>query len=470
MALGTELFNLATSYDPYGAFKEGQMAPQKYDLEQQKLDVQQQAMKEAQSDLSGQAKPQGTQPLAGMAKSMLPPGFELETSDGIPTSSGLYNKQMINSQQDMVESQRMMKQATLARAMGDDKSYGDLVNKAKLLQRESTQNMANAKKDYQKSIDDGLESLYFAKPGQYSQNLKDALDKTGIPLPKDIPQTWSPEVKEKLISKMSPETRAKVAKEERAREDQELQRKAAARAEHMLVIADRREARIEENERKQYGGLGATSFLNKSIGTSAKDEKVNQSIVDTALGVNQMDEVINKFKDPEVKTGVVAKLTGIKSKLASLGDDNKEITPEDFKRIVDGEISPTAKNAVAQKEALFAAYTAEREIAGGRLLVSVIKQAGGALDPTAYEKEGYLNLLSGRRSELVKRLRGKGLNNQQIDTVIKDINQPDAPVEKQFEKPRQQNSAPQAALDYLKSNPSQKEAFKAKYGYLPEGY
>jgi hypothetical protein len=148
-----------------------------------------------------------------------------------------------------------------------------------------------------------------------------------------------------------------------------------------------------------------------------------------------MDEVINKFKDPEVKTGVIGKLAGIKSKLASLGDENKEITPEEFKRIVDGEISPTAKNAVAQKEALFAAYTAEREIAGGRLLVSVIRQAGGALDPTSYEKEGYLNLLSGRRNELIKRLRGKGLTDKQIDTVIKDINQPDAPVEKAFSEP-----------------------------------
>ena len=445
---------------------------QQADIGYQKYQTQQQAMKEAQADLSAQAKPQGA-PLAGMAKSMLPPGFDLETPDGVPTASGIYNQQLVNSQQDMVEAQKMMKQATLARAMGDDKTYGDLVNKAKLLQRESTLNMTNAKKEYTQAIDDGLESLYFSKPGQYSQNLKGALEKTGVPLPKDIPQTWSPEVKDTLLSKMSPTARARVEKEERAREDQQIQKRAAQRAEEMLVIANRREARIEQREQKQFGGLGASSFLEKSIGTSAKDEKVNQSIVDTALGVNQMDEVINKFKDPEVKTGVVAKLAGINSKLASLGDDNKEITPEDFKRIVDGEISPTAKNAVAQKEALFAAYTAEREIAGGRLLVSVIRQAGGALDPSAYEKEGYLNLLSGRRSELVKRLRGKGLTNNQIDTVIKDINQPDAPVEKSLSSAveKTKGTAPEGALNFLKSAPTaeNKKFFKEKYGYLPEG-
>jgi hypothetical protein len=30
-------------------------------------------------------------------------------------------------------------------------------------------------------------------------------------------------------------------------------------------------------------------------------------------------------------------------------------------------------------------------------------------------------------------------------------------------------TAPQAAIDYLKAHPEAKEAFKAKYGYLPDG-
>jgi hypothetical protein len=236
--LGSELFTLATSFDPYGAYKEGAMAPQKYDIEQQKLDIQQQAMKEAQAELAPQAKPQGAQQLAGMAKSMLPPEVQLQTPDGIPTSSGILNQSMINSQQDLAASQQMMKQATMARAMGDDKSYANLVSEARRLQTTANQNMANAKKEYQKSVDDGLESLYGANSQtEYDQRLKDALIRTGMPMPKGLPERWTPEVRQTLLSKMSPEVRNKVEKEERAKRDEARKEKSAElRDQHMMAL------------------------------------------------------------------------------------------------------------------------------------------------------------------------------------------------------------------------------------------
>jgi hypothetical protein len=178
-----------------------------------------------------------------------------------------------------------------------------------------------------------------------------------------------------------------------------------------------------EKPGKQPGAFGATAFLNSVLGGSTGTLKSDQEVVNTALGVSQLNHVIKLFKDPEVQTGVVSKLAPIREKLASLGDNNHEITEDEFKRIVDGEISPNAKNAVAQKEALFAAYTAEREIAGGRLLVSVVKQAGGALDPTNYEKEGYLNLLNSRQNELKKRLHGQMLSDDQIDSVVENLDE-----------------------------------------------
>ena len=174
---------------------------------------------------------------------------------------------------------------------------------------------------------------------------------------------------------------------------------------------------------KPTGGLGAGAFLESVIGVKAGDEKTNQKIVDTATGVSQLNHVVNLFRDPEIRTGVLAKLNPLREKLSSLGDDNHEISDAELQSIIDGEISPDAKNAVAQKEALFAAYTAEREIAGGRLLVSVVKQAGGALDPTNYEKSGYINLLNSRENELKKRLRGEKMTDEQIDKVVSALEQ-----------------------------------------------
>ena len=184
----------------------------------------------------------------------------------------------------------------------------------------------------------------------------------------------------------------------------------------------------QEELKKARGTFGATAFLNEVLGGSTGNAKSDQDIVNTGLGVSQLGHVINLFKDPEVQTGVVGKLTSIRSKISSAFDNNHEITEDEFKRIVDGEISPTAKNAVAQKEALFAAYTAEREIAGGRLLVSVVKQAGGALDPTNYEKEGYLNLLNSRQGELIKRLHGQKMNDQQIKSLVSGLEEEARPT------------------------------------------
>lgn len=217
-----------------------------------------------------------------------------------------------------------------------------------------------------------------------------------------------------------------------------------------------------EKPTKTPAGLGATAFLNSVIGTAAGDEKTSQKIVDTALGVSQINHVINLFRDPQVKTGVVSKLASIKEKLTSLGggDPNHEITEDEFKRIVDGEISANAKNAVAQKEALFAAYVAEREVANGRLLVSIVKQAGGALDPTNYEKEGYLNLLGSRQAELIKRLRGFRLNDEQISTVVTALEgenkTPSLGTTKEF------TGADKDALDWANANPSDPRSAKIK--------
>jgi hypothetical protein len=183
--------------------------------------------------------------------------------------------------------------------------------------------------------------------------------------------------------------------------------------------------KAEIDRLKKASDLGSGAFLRSTIGISSPTEKINDKIVDTAEGISQLNRVINIIRDPEVRTGVPAKLSAINEKIASLykGSPDHEITDDELKQIINGEISSEAKNAIALKEALFGAYTAEREIAGGRLLVAVVRQAGGALDPTNYEKTGYLNLIGNRREELVKRLRAANLNDDQINRIVDGLNE-----------------------------------------------
>ena len=42
--LGQQMFNMANSFDPAGAFRQGQMQSQQYDLQQQQLELQRQEL------------------------------------------------------------------------------------------------------------------------------------------------------------------------------------------------------------------------------------------------------------------------------------------------------------------------------------------------------------------------------------------------------------------------------------------
>lgn len=42
--LGQQLYEMSSSFDPYGAYRQGQMKSQQYDIQQQQLDIQQQQL------------------------------------------------------------------------------------------------------------------------------------------------------------------------------------------------------------------------------------------------------------------------------------------------------------------------------------------------------------------------------------------------------------------------------------------
>jgi hypothetical protein len=473
MALGSELFNLATSYDPYGAFKEGQMAPQKYELEQQKLDLQKQAMKEAQDEIKTEQKA----PLANMAKSIMPQGTSLETPDGVPTSSGLLNQQIINSQQDLAASQKMMKQATMARAMGDDKAYANLVSEARRLQTTATTNMANAKKEYQTSMDDALESVYGANSQtEYDQRVKDALSRTGIVPPKNLPETWTPEIKDKILSAMSPAARTRIEKEERARRDDARKEKSAElRDQHMMALL-----------RNGTGGGKESPAASRVLQAFTQTADALENVSNLPITTGPM------FQQKQFNSLYTAPLSALNQKLS---DETSQMLQTRMTGVARGLAALESGGAATGLVGLTDSIEKGVFIPAGATLAVTLDKLGEMRRIVESSGKAQLNdpKISPERKALIQQeldivrkaipFTQKDIDNARkandgsvtiqgiSDEELKNMSFTEFTTQKFGNKETSKSgSAPQVALDYLKSNPSQKEAFKAKYGYLPEGY
>jgi len=207
---------------PAQAFRQEDTAYQQYQLQQQKLQQAQQSM--APKGLPGMTgvgvggQPQG---LGAMAGNMLGPQYKLTTPDGELTSAGLVNQTLITAQTDQQNAQSKAQEAQYFSAMGDNKAaeVADMEARRYLDKAQRTREQAQKLKTDAK--DDFASSLYGANSqGEYDQRLKDALERTGIEPPKDFPTVWSPEMKAKLLSKMSPTMRAKIEAQDRAKEAQ----------------------------------------------------------------------------------------------------------------------------------------------------------------------------------------------------------------------------------------------------------
>ena len=111
MASPTEMFNLYAGFDPYGAFRTGQMEPQKYDIAQQQQNLQQMALQEQQrqmqQDIADSQKAPGLDQMSGgdqrqtgissMAKSILPKDAVMQKEDGTATFAGQINQKLYDS-------------------------------------------------------------------------------------------------------------------------------------------------------------------------------------------------------------------------------------------------------------------------------------------------------------------------------------------------------------------------------------
>ena len=238
MASLSELANVLQT-SPAQAFRQEDTSYQQYQLQQGAIKQAQQDM--APQPLAGMAGgigAQGGKPqaLGAMAGNMLGPQYKLTTPDGEMTSAGLVNQSMVTAQTEAQQAQKALKEASYLKAMGKTAEAQQAEQEARRLQTRSQETLKDAQKQKTEAKDDFASTLYGAKSQvDYDRRLKDALERTGIEPPKDMPTTWTPDMKEKLLSKMSPETRAKIEKEDRAE----------AAAQHKEKMDNLREQRLE---------------------------------------------------------------------------------------------------------------------------------------------------------------------------------------------------------------------------------
>lgn len=314
----TELFNLASSFDPYGAFRKGMMEPQKYDIQQSVLDEQTKEIEaEKAASLAQQAgQPGQPVPLAKMANQMIPDA-KLYNDDGSLTTAGQMNDMMLNSAKLAKQSKMMAREASLiedpyqrVQAMSEARRLGQTAQADAIKVREMNDKVKS-------------DSIYAAATAtnqtQWDAAIQSYQD-SGLPLPKGIPTDYSPE-NAKKIAALAPAALQSKINNDMIKRDQEERR---ARNEERKLNADIAKSRDGEDgikglpktkdEREGYIARKETVDNIQDIKSLLEDKKYSRLITPMTKFTPQL--IANLQKEfPEIS----AKLARIQAYEFSIG-------------------------------------------------------------------------------------------------------------------------------------------------------
>ena len=260
MPYGSELFQLATSFDPYGAYRKGQAAPEAYDVEQQKLGVerqklglQKQQLQEQQKELQGE---QGKPPeLAQMSQNILGAGYKLTDENGLPTVAGQVNDLLVQSKQEIALGQKLVQQAKYMEP-GSKEQISTLAEGRRMLNN-GQKYQGDAKSTAQKEQNNALFGLATASNQNDWNDVVKAWENNGLPIPKGFPTEYSPENMKKIAAMAPLEVQQKISSELSKRKEENRKETREDRAEHRAVIKDRKDIlQIERLERLLSKGVG----------------------------------------------------------------------------------------------------------------------------------------------------------------------------------------------------------------------
>jgi hypothetical protein len=232
----TELFNLASSFDPLSAYRQGQMTSQKFDIQQAMLDEQTkeiEAEKQAQTTALPQQAGQLGQPapLAKMANQMIPDA-KLYNDDGTLTTAGQMNEVMVNSAKLAKQSKMMGMQASL---IEDPYQRTQTMAEARRLGQTAQADLLKAREMNDKVKNDSIYAAAMSKDQVGWDAALQAYQDSGLPLPKGIPTQYSPENAKKITALAPAALQSKIANDQLKQEED---KRRTAREERAVVAAE----------------------------------------------------------------------------------------------------------------------------------------------------------------------------------------------------------------------------------------
>ena len=354
MALGSELFSLATSFDPYGAMRKGEMAPQAYDVEQQKLGLEQQKMVLQKQQLEEQQKElkaeQGKPPeLAQMSQNILGEGYKLTDENGLPTVAGQVNDLLVQSKQEIALGQKLVQQAKYMEP-GSKEQISTLAEGRRMLNN-GQKYQVDAKATAKKEQNNALYGLATASNQNDWNNVVKAWENNGLPIPKGFPTEYSPENMKKIAAMAPLEVQQKIETELRKREEDKRKQNKELRDEHRDIIRDRKDdlqmQRLEQLLSKGAGGEGGGPTVN--YGTL--QEKLDDPKYGVAQGkIPAKEQTIAR----RITTDAAEVTQGIDQVMTLTEGGMRNVTGTTFANVKDsGFLSATGKaftNTISNKE------------------------------------------------------------------------------------------------------------------------
>jgi hypothetical protein len=185
----------------------------------------------------------------------------------------------------------------------------------------------------------------------------------------------------------------------------------------------------------------------------AREEREIRTLVQGVRGIENLQK---QLRDPDIQTGLTAKISPLLERLKSLSPGT------DFESAVNQTLTGTDKTTLFLKDALLETYAIESAAKGGqRLTVQDMKMVGPVLDPTNYTPSTYNALLDQRRKVLYDNLQDRGLTPEEIKKA--SASRPYTPYGGEAFSPAKVLSAEdKEALDWANSHPQDPRSAKIK--------